>query len=196
MMHKLSEMLFDSPVIRERSEDGLLLAAGFTWREPVMWVFHIFGTACFPLFFYWLMCMSDRKTPAEFTTTVFIGLCGCVGACSFLGSISRGIAFERDGRISNRGGWVNWLDLVGFTKDHAQIASIESLKTEQGFGVAMFTIYGGTVMLSDELSEAKARLTAVQLTMALREMRDSLTSTQRFRQPQPASPARTRAWID
>lgn len=176
MMRRLSEMLFDSPVIRERSEDGLLSAAGFTWREPVMWVFHIFGTASFPLFFYWLMCMSDRKTPAEFTTTVFIGLCGCVCACIFLGSVSRGIAFERDGRISNRGGWINWLELVGATKDYSHIASIEAIKTEQGFGVAMFTIYGGTVLLSEDLSEAKARLAAVQLTMALREMRQSLTT--------------------
>lgn len=176
MMRRLSEMLFDSPVIRERSEDGLLSAAGFTWREPVMWVFHIFGTASFPLFFYWLMCMSDRKTPAEFTTTVFIGLCGCVCACIFLGSVSRGIAFERDGRISNRGEWINWLELVGATKDYSHIASIEAIKTEQGFGVAMFTIYGGTVLLSEDLSEAKARLAAVQLTMALREMRQSLTT--------------------
>jgi hypothetical protein len=176
VMHKLREMVFDNPVIRERSKDGLLLAAGFTWREPVMWVFQIFGTASFPLLFYWLMCMSDRKTPAEFTTTVFIGLCGCVCACIFLGSISRGIAFERDGRISNRGGWVNWLDLAGTTKDLAHIASIEAIKTEQGIGVAMFTIFGGTVLLSEDLSEAKARLAAVQLTAALREMRQSLTT--------------------
>ncbi len=195
-MHRILELLFRSPVIRERSKDGVLLAAGFTWREPVMWVFHIFGTASFPLFFYWLMCASDRKTPAEFTTTVFLGLCGCVCACVFLGSISRGIALERDGRISNRGGWVNWLDLVGSPKDLAHIASIEAIKAGQGFGVALFTVYGATFMLSEELSEAKARLVAVQLTMALREMRDSLASIRHFQQPNPATRARERAWID
>lgn len=193
-MFKLSQLLFDSPVIRERCDDGVLSAAGFTWREPVIWVFHIFGTASFPLFFYWLMCMSDRRTPAEFTANVFMGLLGCVCACILLGSVSRGIAFERDGRISNRGGWVNWLDLIGGIRDHAHIASIEVTKTEQGAGVAIFTTWGGTVMLSEGLSEPAARLAAVQLTIALRELRESLSRIENFQRPQQA--ATVGSWID
>jgi hypothetical protein len=128
------------------------------------------------------MCLSDRRTPAEFTTSVLISLLGCVCACIVFGSVSRGIAFERDGRISNRGGWINWLELIGATKDHAHIASIEAIKTEQGFGVAILAIYGGTMMLSEDLSEAKARLAAMQLTIALREMRTSLSSVRNFQQ--------------
>jgi hypothetical protein len=191
-MHKLLQYFRDNRVIRERDADGLLSAAGFKWREPAMWVFHIFGTAGFVLAFYWLMCLADRRTPTEFTTAVFIALLGCVGACVVLGSIRRGIAFERDGRVSNRGGWVNWLDLVGGIKDHADIASIEVTKTQEGAGVAVYTVYGGTMMLSEGLNEPAARLAAVQLTMALREMRESLATIQNFQQPRPRCGRRRR----
>jgi hypothetical protein len=175
-MHKLIQYLRDHPVIRERGEHGELTAAGFKWSEPMLWVFQIFGTGGFLLGFYWMMCLADRRTPSEFTTMVFLGMIGCMAACVILGSVDRGIAFERNGRISNRGGWVNWLDLVGSIKEHADIASIEVTKTEQGAGVAIFTTWGGTVMLSQGLSEPAARLAAVQLTIALREMRESLTT--------------------
>ncbi len=175
-MHKLLQYLRDHPVIRERDEDGSLISAGFRWSEPQLWVFQIFGTAGIGFAFYWLMCLADRRTPTEFTTMVFLATIGCVGACAILGSVRRGIAFERNGRISNRGGWVNWLDLFGSIEEHAHIASIEITKTEQGAGVAIFTTWGGTVMLSQGLSEPAARLAAVQLTIALREMRESLTT--------------------
>ncbi len=189
-MHKLLKYLWDDPVIRERDRDGLLSATGFTWRERVMWVFHIFGTAAFALWFYWLLCLTDRQTPTEFTTNVLLAMIGCISACVFLGSIRRGIAFERDGRVSNRGGWVNWLDLVGGIKDHAYIASIEVTKTEQGIGVALFTTFGGTMMVSEDLSEAGARRVAVQLTIALREMRESLTTVRSHQSGQrPAAAA-------
>lgn len=175
-MHKLIQYLRDHPVIRERNADGHLLAAGFRWTEPVEWVWMMFGTGGFVLTFYAMGCSLDQRTPPEFTGMVALAALGCVMLCLICGSINRGIAFERNGRISNRGGWVNWLDMVGSIKDHADIASIEVIKTEQGMGVAIFTTWGGTVMLSQGLSEPAARLAAVQLTMALREMRESLTS--------------------
>lgn len=188
-MHKLIQYLRDHPVIRERDEDGILTAAGFKWSEPMLWVFQIFGTAGFALAFYWLMCLADRQTPKEFTTMLFFGMVGCIGACAILGSVDRGIAFERNGRISNRGGWVNWLDMVGNIKEHAHIASIEVVKTEHGAGVAIFTTWGGTVMLSQFLSEPAARLAAVQLTMALREMRESLTTIANYQAGQKQASA-------
>jgi hypothetical protein len=183
-MHKILSYLRYHPVIRERGEHGELAAAGFRWSEPQMWVFHIFGTSGFLLAFYWLMCLADRGTSKEFTTMVFFGTLVCVGACMFLGSVRRGFAFERSGRISNRGGWVNWLDMLGSIKEHAHIASIEVTKTEQGAAVAIYTTWGGTVLLSDGLSEPAARLASVQLTMALREMRESLTTVASFQSGQ------------
>lgn len=183
-MYRIIQYLRDHPVIREHDEDGLLRAAGYKWSEPALWVFQIFGTAGFVLAGYWLMCLADRRTPSEFTTLVFLGMIGCMVACAILGSVDRGIAFERNGRISNRGGWVNWLDLFGRIKEHAHIASIEVTKTEQGAGVAIFTTWGGTVMLSEGLSEPAARLAAVQLTMALREMRESLTTVASYQSGQ------------
>jgi hypothetical protein len=175
-MHKLLHYLRDQPVIRERDADGQLMAAGFKWTEPVDWVWMMFGTGAFVLVFYAMACSLDRQTPPEFTRMVALAAAGCVLVCLCCGSISRGFAFERGGRIRNRGGWVNWLEMIGGIREHAGIASVEVTKTERGAAVAVFTTGGGTYILSDGLSEAKARLAAVQLTIALREMRESLTT--------------------
>ena len=89
---------------------------------------------------------------------------------------------------------MSWLDLIGRQIGHADIASIEVTKTKEGFGVAIYTIWGGTVMLSEDLSEPQARFSAVQLTMALRELRASLSTFQAAQRPQGAT--QQTAWID
>jgi hypothetical protein len=183
-MHKLLQYFRDHPVIRERDAEGNLLAAGFKWKEPVDWIVMPFGMMALVLFFYALACGMDRRAPPNTAFMVGCMAAVCVLICILCGSIERGLAFERSGRISNRGGWVNWLDLFGSTKDLAHIESIEVTRTEQGAGVAILTTWGGTVMLSQGLSEPAARLAAVQLTMALREMRESLRTVTSFQSGQ------------
>lgn len=193
-MHKLLAYLRHQPVIRERDGDGRLLAAGFQWTEPVEWVFMIFGTGAFLLFFYALAGGLDQRTPPGDAFIVGVGAAACVLICILFGTIERGVAFHRDGRVRARGGWFNRLDMIGGVKEHAHIASIEVTKIEQGAGVAVFTTYGGTMILSSGLSEAAARFAAVQLTIALRELRESLSSIDNFHGHR--SRARARAWID
>lgn len=159
-----------------------------------MWVFHLFGTSAFVLVPYAMLCLGDPRTPEEFTRKVVLGAAACIGACVLMGRVRRGISFERDGRVRNRGGLLNWLATIGGVRDHADIASIEVTKTEQEFGVAIYTTWGGTVMLSEALSEPQARLAAVQLTIALREMRASLSSIQAAQQPHGT--AQQAVWIN
>lgn len=194
-MQRLINYLRSGPVVREWNEHKMLTSAGFRWSEPQMWVFHLFGTSAFVLVPYAMLCLGDPRTPEEFTRKVVLGAAACVAACILMGSIRRGISFERDGRIRNRGGWLNWLTLIDGVRNHADIASIEVTKTEEGFGVAIYTTGGGTEIISENLSEAQARLAAVQLTIALREMRASL-STVHAAAHQPQAATRQPAWID
>lgn len=194
-MHRLINCLRSGPVVRDWDEHKMLTSAGFRWNEPQMWVFQMFGTGAFVLVPYAMLCLGDPRTPEEFTRKVVLGAAACVAACILMGSIRRGISFERDGRIRNRGGWMSWLDLIGCQIGHADIASIEVTKTEEGFGVAIYTTEGGTEILSENLSEAQARLAAVQLTIALREMRASL-STVHAAAHHPQGATRQPAWID
>jgi hypothetical protein len=197
-MHKLYEFLDylrDQPVIRERDDEGRLLAAGFKWSEPVEWVQLVFGIGAFVLVFYALAGSMDRRTPPDAAFFVGLGAAASVLICILCGSIERGIAFQRDGRVRVLGGWSNWFDLYFRLKEHAYIASIEIVKTQFGTGVAILTTGGGTIMLSQALSEPAARLAAVQLTIALREMRTELTSIHNFQHLHQA-PSAPQAWID
>jgi hypothetical protein len=192
-MRKLLDYLRDDPVIRERDEEGRLLASGFKWTEPVAWVVMIFGIGAFVLFFYALAGAMDHRTPPGAAFMVGIASAACVLICILCSSIKRGIAFHSDGRVSLRGGITNWLELAWAMRAHAHahIASIEVVKTEQGgAGVAVYTTWGGTIILSRGLDEPDARLVAVQLTIALRELRESLTSVQNFQRSNAYGPMR------
>ncbi|MFN3624929.1 MAG: hypothetical protein ACK4TP_12805 [Hyphomicrobium sp.] len=186
----------NNPVIRERDADGVLTAAGFEWREFQSWIFEIFGTASIGLFFFGSLCASDRKAYSNPAPMIFLLMVACVLVCVYFGHIRRGIAFHRDGSVSIRGDWSNRLELWGEIKEYAHISSIEPMKTKEGMGVAILSNYGGTVMLSHDLTEPAARLAAVQLTIALREMRESLASIANFQMPQQAAAAAAASWID
>ena len=89
MMHKIIDFFRDYPAVREWDDNGLLNSAGFTWKEIAWPVFQVFGTGAFVLYFYALGCMSDKRTPPEFTKMVVLAGVGCVLACIFMGRIKR-----------------------------------------------------------------------------------------------------------
>lgn len=151
----------------------------------------IFGIGAFVLFFYAVAGAMDHRSPPGAAFMVGIASVACVLICILCGSIERGIAFHDDGRISLRGGITNWLELAWAMRaqTHAHIASIEVVKMEQGgAGVAIYTTWGGTIILTSGLSEPEARLVAVQLTIALRELRESMTSIRNFQRPNTHGP--------
>lgn len=196
-MRKLTEFFRDNRVIRERDAQGRLIAAGFGWLEPVEVIQIPFALGALALFFC-ACAAASSAAPREAAIMFGIAALACVVIVVLFGSIDRGIAFTQDGRVSVRGGWINRLELLRTVKEHAAIASIETIRTHRGSGVVVLTSWGGTFIFADGLEEPAARLVAVQLTIALRELRDSLTSIQNFQRPHAAAtgPARSQAWID
>ena len=67
------------------------------------------------------------------------------------------------------------------------------MRTERGAAVAAYTTWGGTYILSNGLDQAHARLICVQLTLALRELRESMTS---MRSAQQQGASQQMAWIN
>ena len=175
-MDKLIEYFRDRPVIRERDETGLLKAAGYKWTETIDEFIVFFGLAALGLVFYGLACAVDQTTPSGAQFIFWGASVVCVLIAYVCGTIERGFSFERDGRIKNRAGWINQIDMIGGLKEHAHISSIEIMRTERGAAVAVYTTWGGTYILSNGLDQAHARLICVQLTLALRELRESMTS--------------------
>ena len=195
-MHKLIEYFRDRPVIREWDEKGLLKAAGYKWTETLEWLIAFFFMCALGLALVGLACAAAGPIRAGGVELLFFGASVvCLLMALLFGTIERGLSFERDGRIRNRGGWVNWLDMFDGFREHKDIASIEITKTERGMAVAAYTTWGGTWILSDGLSEAHARLVSVQLTLALRELRESLTSMRSVQQ-QPQGTAQQTVWIN
>ena len=192
-MHKLIEYFRDQPVIREWDENGLLKAAGYKWTEAIDEFIAFFGLAALGLVFYGLACAVDQTTPSGAAFIFWGASVVCVLIAYVCGTIERGISFERDGRIKNRAGWINQIDMIGSLKEHTHISSIEILKTERGAAVAVYTTWGGTYILSNGLDQAHARLICVQLTLALRELRESMTS---MRSAQQQGASQQMAWIN
>lgn len=194
-MHKLIEYFRDRPVIREWDENGLLKSAGYKWTESIDEFIAFFVLAALGLIFYGLACALDERAPsgAQFLFWGASVVCALIGYVC--GTTDRGFSFERDGTIKNRAGWINKIDMMRSLKNHTHIASIEIMKTERGAAVALFTTWGGTYVLSNGLNEAHARLVCVQLTLALRELRESMTSIRSVQQRQLGTTPRT-VWID
>jgi len=192
-MRKLLRYFRDNPVIREY-DDGRLTAAGFAWSEPVEVILIPFELGAIVLLFGAFAAAAY----AQIATAFMVGFAAlaCVVICILFGWIARGIAFTSGGRVSIRGGWINRIEMLRTIKEHTAIVSIEIIKTYRGTGIVIYTSWGGTFIISDALEEPAARLAAVQLTIALREMRESLTSIQNFQRPQHAHSAPSQAWID
>ncbi len=180
MIHKLRGHLTNRRVIRERDGDGSLMAAGFEWGEPVPAVNPIFGSLGAIAAYFWLRSLGDAEPSRDVQFFLFMSACACLFVCGKFGVIFRGVSFDRNGRMRPQGGWFNRLSMLAGLQEHADIASIELKRIDQAWGVAIYTNWGGTTILSTGLHEGEARLAAVQLTIALREMREQLTSIENF----------------
>lgn len=194
-MNKLIEFFRDRPVIREWDENGLLKSAGYKWTESIDEFIAFFLLSALGLIFYGLACAMDERAPSGAVFIFWGASVVCVLIAYACGTIERGFSFERDGRIQNRAGWINKFDMMRSLKEHTHIASIEIMKTERGAAVAVFTTWGGTYVLSNGLNEAHARLICVQLTIALRELRESMTSIRSVQQ-RPEGATQQTVWID
>lgn len=194
-------MASSGPKIREHDADGRLLFAGYTWQEPRYWVYRWFGTIGFFAFLifttvYSSMPMDVPGAMQRWDQAKLIGAlaAACAAVCIFLGQKRRRVLFGREGHILTPRGMPDYFRMRCLHRHHEQITSIEVNDDDEGCGVIIYTSEGEGFVLTKGLTHGYARLAAVQLTNALREIRESVRTVETFSAPQ--SMVNEWAWID
>lgn len=166
---------------RRHDTNGSLMEAGYQWDQlrlieklglggagtslifaaPVMYVSHSpqGGFACLSAGFALLaILMALQKWP-------------------------RVIVFTRRGHILTPHGIPGRLFLRKLDFLHTELVSIELTRDCRDYGVVLFTSEGRTVLVAERMFKADARLVAVQMTKALREMRETMATMASQRRP-------------
>jgi hypothetical protein len=86
------------------------------------------------------------------------------------------VMFTREGHILTPHGLPGRPLLRRLEFPHTQINSIETTRNCRDHGVVMFTTEGRTILLAERMFKADAHLAGVQLTKALREIRESMAT--------------------
>ncbi|AHB49907.1 hypothetical protein W911_03695 [Hyphomicrobium nitrativorans NL23] len=178
--------------IRSRSPGGYLEEAGYQWDEArlsgqliVAMLGLISGATA-------LVGYAHGPKPG----LIFLLPLALICVVKLTWSIARPriVVFEADGGISTPNGVAKrfWVERLNF--DQTEIASIELTADGTNWGVVLFTKEGRTVLLSHAMQKADARLVAVQLTKALREIRESLSTVESRQRAAPAAHARE-IWV-
>lgn len=84
------------------------------------------------------------------------------------------VMFTRDGSILTPHGLPGRPFLRREDFLHTDVVSVELTRDCRDYGVVLFTSEGRSVLLAERMFKADARLVAVQVTKALREMRESM----------------------
>ena len=166
--------------IREKDYAGRLINAGARWREEskfgiyetvILLVIHVGCIA------YSISLVIDGRHGFEPLWLTALGIAGFVLTCRDASESCfkrRAIFFRRDGSVfvprgipfDRRAGELAWRQDI--------FRSIEVRKTrEHGYAVDIHTSEGDAIMIGWKMSDATARKLAVQLTKALRELRET-----------------------
>lgn len=162
------------PAIREHDSERRLIATGYQWDE------HSHAQ---------LLLAVATAVSAFYLCIVNYPIHGLKGALPFAATVSvstwavlwmwfqrRTVMFHRDGAVLTPYGRPNKLGARRLRIHHASIASIEVTNECDGNGVAIYSVEGDTYIVGHRLRAPDARLVAVQLTKALRDMRESLAT--------------------
>lgn len=160
--------------IRVRDEQGTLHVSGYQWREIPLYVFLLIGTAAVVLFGLAVLrfTVDGIWGGAPFLLAMFLSL----GLFEGLWDYVRVIEFWQYGQIKSSNGLPNRFGARQLPFDHDAIASIEVTGECEGAGVAIYTVEGETIIVGHKLRTVDARRVAVQLTKALRDMRESMAT--------------------
>lgn len=166
--------------IRERDAGGRLLEAGYRWDRFRMLEMLGFGAVAIGTLVL-APFMHEGHSPEAGVATAAVGLAMLAGLAWVIRR-PRMIVFTRDGRVLAPNGiagrfWVRNLGPI------AEVSSIELTSSCRDFGVVLFTTEGRTILLAERMFKADARLVAVQVTKALREMRESIATMTNQRRP-------------
>lgn len=175
--------------IRKRDPEGRLVESGYKWDQMRLPHYLFFGAMAIISACLAAQNIATARLDAAIAAFGFLGFAALV-YCAAGPSI---VAFCADGRVLTPNGvrWRFWVEALDFP--HHQIASIELASECQDYGVVFFTTGGRTVLISERLRKADARLVVVQLTNALREMRESLATVASRQAAAPAQAAQI--WV-
>lgn len=167
--------------IREFDADGNLQKAGLHWVETRNGFVQI-GTmtmvACAFAFILTVGATSDtygqRSGGAAVMFLITLGLF-VIGALLFRHQSRKGATvFHRDGTIETPFGLPGYRERTKVGGSHVNIMSIESKAFSQTSMVLVYSVGGDTVCLAEGLTVVDAHKVAVQLVIALTEIRQSL----------------------
>ena len=156
---------------RVRDDKGLS-ESGYVWDERRLDFYLVLGFFSFAGLIGFLVASADRGViyalPALFLGVFVAGL------MVWYLKHPRVVIFRRDGAILTPHGVRRQFGVRKLKCQHWEVASIELCGQGEDCGVMLYTSEGVSVLLADDMHQGDARLVAVQLTKALREMRESM----------------------
>jgi hypothetical protein len=185
--------MFEWQPLRERDVDGRLLAAGVRWSENR----GVAEALCLSLAV--LVCMAGAGTilVSGIGGALVLGLGIWLWRSSFrIAGCKRELVFHRDGGMKAPLGFAHYHESCREILGHnADIVSIEMRKEGAGdIRVVMFFRSGDVVHAAGSLLPDEAHKIAVQLTLALAELREDLGN--RLNSPGSGTPVRAEMAID
>lgn len=189
-------MRFEWQPIRERDAEGTLIAAGVQWTELRMAAQVTCGIVVMLSFMggvaAWLAGEVLKAEDTGMTALTFFAICGgaLVGGRRMRGTV-RSLVFQRDGRILAPLGFAHYP--ARFREVDGHIDNIVSIEARgQGLtdcSVVMFARCGDIAYVAGRLHQDSAHKVAVQLTLALAELRESLAAPAGAHKPSSRSAA-------
>ena len=172
----------NGPPLRCYDQEGLLASSGYQWDErmpPKYLGCGIVAAAAFALSVFLFANVSAAAGIGALVTSV-IGAAGCI----YYWRCRPTVIFHRDGRVETPFGvprkpWARFLPV-----DQTKISTIEAVRQKDSACIELVTVDGETCIVGSELRFADARLIAVQLSKALRELRDSMATLKSANQVQ------------
>lgn len=161
--------------IRERDASGALMRAGFEWyeRRDTAFIPFLAGALIFvPGVLYGLFLVFIDKPlgyPVLIGSALIMWLCW--RGMRRGSSLSRALTFDTDGAINTPKGIPGFPNLRRWEMKHSDTVSIEANMNLSNSSVVLFKRGGERELLAQKLSVDEARQVAVQLTMALTEIR-------------------------
>jgi hypothetical protein len=158
--------------IRRYDDDRRLLEAGYRWDQlRLIEKLGLAGAGA------GLICAAPFMYVSHSPQAGFACLIAGVALLALLAGLQRWprmIVFTREGHILTPHGLPGRPFLRRLDFPHTQVVSVELTRDCRDYGVVLFTNEGRTVLLAERMFKADARLIAVQVTKALREMRESM----------------------
>lgn len=171
-------MRFEWRTVREHDADGRLIAAGAEWAEEraavasalLVVIVLSFIMLAFALI---IMLLSGEGQGVVLGLLALIAL--AVRSLRTMRGRRRALVFHRDGRTTAPHGFAHCpRRFTEITGTNAEFVSIEARGPELSSNVLIFTHSGGVIYAGRHLHHDDAHRVAVQLTIALRELRESI----------------------